>query len=331
MSRRPPSDVLTQPSQPAAASIVLACLAETGKRLDDLVDDDHGDEDALHDFRVALRRTRSAVRAYRAVLGPCARKKDHRRLRDLSRATNAGRDAEVQVEWLVAHRRAVPRGERAGLNILLRELRRTRRAGYAEGRDALRASFERASDKLRRHLGGAADGGEPLRPAFGAPLAEHARTLADLLGRAHSMADRGQLHAARIAVKRLRYLLEPMVGALPETRAAVRTLKELQDLLGGQRDVDLVLATLAVRQAAVADPGLACLTHVAEAERDACWRRLQEAWLTPGSGGAAFLATLDDLGRGLAAPAPVSLPDPRRRGPLSMTPPRRGTARRARA
>jgi CHAD domain-containing protein len=332
MSRRnPPSDVLAQPAPAAAAGIVLARLAETDRRLADLVDDDHDDADALHDFRVALRRSRSALRAYRSILGPCARKKDHRRLRDISRATNAGRDAEVQIEWLVAHRREVPRGERASLNALLRELRRARRAGYAEGRGTLRASFRRASDKLRRHLNGAAATGDPLQPAFGTLLGEHARALAELLGGIHAVTDRDQLHQTRIAAKRLRYLLEPMVGALPVMRAAVRTLKGLQDILGGQRDVDLVLATLAVRQAAVADAGLARLTRAAELERDACWTKLEETWLTPASGGPAFLATLDDLGRGLAAPVPVPVPDPRRRGPLAMTPPRRGPARRARA
>jgi len=325
--RRPPTDLLAQPAPVAAASIVLACLADSERRLDGL--DGAAAGEALHDFRVALRRTRSALRAYRDVLGPCFRKKDHRRLRDMSRATNAGRDAEVQLEWLTAHRAAVARDERGGLNALLRELRRARRAAYAEGCGTLRARFRHASQRLRRHLRRAADGGPGLRASFGTLLAEHAGNLAALLGGVGSVADRDQLHRARIAAKRLRYLLEPMVRPLPEARAAVRALKELQDLLGTQRDVDLVLTMLRERQAATADPGLAQLAAVADGERDACWARLSERWLTPASGGAAFLATLEDLGRGLAGPAAVAAPDPRRHGPQAMIPLRRATARRA--
>ena len=69
---------------------------------------------------------------------------------------------------------------------------------------------------------------------------------------------------------------------------------------------------------------------LARAQREDCWMRLQERWLTPASGGPAFLATLEDLGHRLAGPATVAAPDPRRHGPLAMTPPR-PVARRARA
>jgi len=327
--RRPPTDVLAQPAPVAAASIVLECLADTDRRLDGL--DDADDGEALHDFRVALRRTRSALRAYREVLGPCFRKKDHRRLRDISRATNAGRDAEVQLAWLVAHRREVPRSERDGLNAVLRELRSTRRAGYAEGRSTLRARFRHASQRLRRHLERASADGPSLRAPFGALLAEHAAGLGALLRAVLSAADRDQLHQARIASKRLRYLLEPMVDSLPEARGAIRELKGLQDLLGTQRDVDLVLTMLRERQEETADPGLARLAAVAEKERDGCWVRLWERWLTPASGGPAFLATLDDVGRGLAGTKSAAAADPRRHGPLAMTPPRRPRAKRAQA
>jgi CHAD domain-containing protein len=63
------------------------------------VPDDHK---GLHAFRVAIRRLRSLLRAYRRRLGRAAGKKPRRRLRELSRVTNAARDAHVQLTWLSA-------------------------------------------------------------------------------------------------------------------------------------------------------------------------------------------------------------------------------------
>jgi hypothetical protein len=92
------------------------------------------DIEALHDFRVAVRRLRSLLRAYRRWIGRAGGKKVRRRLRDLGQATNAGRDAEVQVAWLEAQRAALARRERSGLNWLLRRLRAVKRDSYRAAR-----------------------------------------------------------------------------------------------------------------------------------------------------------------------------------------------------
>lgn len=55
------------------------------------------DHKGLHAFRVAIRRQRSRLRAYRRWLGRVAGKKPRRRLREPARATNAARDAHVQL------------------------------------------------------------------------------------------------------------------------------------------------------------------------------------------------------------------------------------------
>ena len=55
------------------------------------------DREALHDFRVAVRRLRSVLRAYRRWLGRAAARKARRRFRSLAATTNDGRDAEVQL------------------------------------------------------------------------------------------------------------------------------------------------------------------------------------------------------------------------------------------
>src|SRR4051794_1842066 len=65
---------------------------------------DKDDPEALHDFRVALRRLRTHQKAYQDVLGRAATKKLRKRLKKIARATNASRDVEVGREWLAKNR-----------------------------------------------------------------------------------------------------------------------------------------------------------------------------------------------------------------------------------
>ena len=66
------------------------------------------------------------------------------------------------------------------------------------------------------------------------------RDIAELereLRKVHSLADREAIHEARIAAKRLRYLLEPFERELPGAPLLVDGLRSLQRLLGQIHDV----------------------------------------------------------------------------------------------
>jgi CYTH domain-containing protein len=52
-------------------------------------------------------------------------------------------------------------------------------------------------------------------------------------------------HQARIAVKRLRYLVEPLRAQLPEARAVIKSLKRLQDRLGKLHDMHMLESEIA--------------------------------------------------------------------------------------
>src|SRR6267143_2102715 len=80
------------------------------------------DTDALHDFRVAMRRLRSTLRAYQPQLARLVPAKLRRRLRDLARATGEARDVEVQISWLEHQRKELPPARRAGVPWLLARL-----------------------------------------------------------------------------------------------------------------------------------------------------------------------------------------------------------------
>ncbi len=226
-----------------------------------------GRPEALHDFRVALRRCRSVVRAYRPWLGKAAGRRIRRSLRRLMRRTNGSRDAEVQIVWLEGARPALRRGERAGLNYLLARLRRRRRAGQAAAA-ALRGRFERLDAALRGRLQRTGPADLTFGRALGERLQEYAADMSARLAAASGAANGEALHDARLAVKRLRYLAEPAVDALAGGPAAVKALKGMQDLLGELNDARVLAAAVDEELARVSAEQTARLRRLALAGTD---------------------------------------------------------------
>lgn len=271
--------LLASPATVAAARIVrnrLDAATAAAARLAD-----RSDVDALHDFRVALRRLRSDLRAYRPWLGRAASRKVRSALRDLGRTTNAGRDAEVQADWLAAADRELPDHARAGAARLAARLRK-RRAPHAS---ELRAALQSSTDKILKRLEFHEDTGPAFAAVYEALLAEHAAAAAARLAAVTRADQVEEAHEARIALKRLRYLLEPLVDELPHAVPRLETVKELQDLLGELHDAHVLDETLADAKASRATPR-STLTALAAANtkrRDAVFTALERRWL----GGAA--------------------------------------------
>ncbi|MDH5197979.1 MAG: CHAD domain-containing protein [Gemmatimonadota bacterium] len=270
---------------------------------------DRRDREALHDFRVAVRRLRSLLRAYRRWLGRTAATKVRRRLRDLGSATNAGRDAEVQLAWLEAQRSALARGERTGLNWLMRNLRATRRESYTGARRHMREDFARVSDMIEKRLAELDETGPPFRETFALLLRQHSAELEARLTAIRGPEDEENAHEARISAKRLRYLLEPVRTDAAGVRPLVAHLKDLQDLLGSLHDMHVLETGLLVALEAIAtskahhlrslalagDPaavhrehrrderlGLVALAARARTERDRLFASLTRRWLHDG-------------------------------------------------
>lgn len=212
---------------------------------------DGGDEEALHDFRVALRRLRSTIRAFRPWLDRAVRPRQERRLKRIARSTNAARDAEVQLAWLRSKRGALD-GERLrpGLDLLLARIEARRTDG--EQPSAVASRFRRAADKLERRLRGSPRGvvvsrgpRETLAGALAEVLRAHAEELRARLEAIRGARDRERIHTARIAGKRLRYLLEPLrEHRVADATGAIARLKRLQDVLGELNDAHLLAAEL---------------------------------------------------------------------------------------
>jgi CHAD domain-containing protein len=206
---------------------------------------DPADVEVLHDFRVALRRLRSLVRAYQPWLQGHPGRKLRRRLRKLVRRTGPARDAEVQLAWLQAREDLVQAIERPGFQWMIRYLESRREAEYQALRARLPKAFESLCRRFLERLGRVrGDDAATLGAAAAQGLRDSATAFHAHLEQVRAVADEGEVHAARIAGKRLRYLLEPLADELPDGKALVKELRVLQDLMGEIHDHQVLSSEL---------------------------------------------------------------------------------------
>src|SRR5678815_877357 len=127
-------DVLTQSSRRASRIIATARLAAVRGAYERFNADE---PDALHQLRVALRRLRSWIRAYRPELEDTTRRRTLRRLRKLVRTTNGARDAEVWATWIDAQTESAAKA-RAGHRYIAAQLTKQHDRASGEAGDRLR-------------------------------------------------------------------------------------------------------------------------------------------------------------------------------------------------
>jgi CHAD domain-containing protein len=196
-----------------------------------------GDEDAVHELRVAGRRLRAA-------LPHLARKPDGRRVRrailgvkELTWAAGASRDLDVM---LACVEKEMPTPRPRPLSRLVGRLRAARRRGRIRMTEAL---LDLDIAKLRRDLRTiVARGCEPLLTVLERiQLAEgqevhELHLILDALG---SNYEADALHRLRIRARRLRYAVELEAEIVGRHAPGLEILKGLQDDLGYMRDLYL--------------------------------------------------------------------------------------------
>jgi CHAD domain-containing protein len=233
---------LPEPAEPATVGPFLtAKLRDLASKIDSSAPRvlATGDDEAVHDLRVALRRTRTALEVGRSVLGRFRADETRRALRDVQSATGVLRDEEVLLELI------------EGLGVDRPDVR-----GWLEAR---RRRERRLRSALRRSIrGGGLDRGRELidallafrvKPSRERRLLKFAlRAVDSAVGRIEQVRDAPianveGLHEFRIACKRLRYTVETFSDVLPPdkiTLASVAT--RLQKRLGDIHDIDVALA-----------------------------------------------------------------------------------------
>jgi len=215
------------------------------------------DEEAVHDFRVSLRRLRTLLRVARRLFGKKQLARIEAELKHYAQATGALRDEEVLREtlaslplpeaaraevgaWLVRRSRAArPRAIKVAE--LLREGPRSFVSAHKHTKairplDRVLSSLDaRLRSEGVTHVGTLHLGHESIREAI-RDVAEHARCAAS---------DSVAMHDLRIREKRLRYTAELFAPVLGERVAHVaKHAARMQRRLGELHDLDAAIASV---------------------------------------------------------------------------------------
>jgi len=240
-------DDLRRPARCVVRRVALAQL-ETIRRASDAYG--RAQPRALHDVRVALRRLRTWLRAYHGEIDDTVRTRIIRKIHRVQTATNAERDLEVQYQWLRAHVARPSEASGGGGHRALRRLRRRHRDAHGDATieitrrlPPLMAALTSALSwyPVRVDLGGAIVTPTMAHAAANA-LASAARDLDARFARVAGPDDAHRVHAARIAAKRVRYLIEPLVETRLVPPGAIERLTALQDGMGELHDAETMRA-----------------------------------------------------------------------------------------
>ena len=273
-ARRAPSDIVLDPAGPVLDGYrkVLAGLAATiAENWQGTIDET--DIEFLHDFRIAVRRTRTVLRESQKVLPSARLEVAVSEFARLGSLTGPPRDLDVYlVEWAIYTDGLAPATVTA-LRPVRDLLEQRQAAAHVELAEALVDPAGRAfMDEWRRWLADPNCGEQP-----GAQADEQlADVVAKRIRRAHErLVEAGRLirpdtpaenvHDLRKHAKKLRYLIECFASVLADRprKEFVRRLKVLQDNLGVHQDAEVHVATLRAIAVDLHDVGESSETLVA--------------------------------------------------------------------
>jgi CHAD domain-containing protein len=216
------------------------------------------DSEFLHDYRVAIRRTRSILRQLNGVFDPHQTAWFLSGLRELGKRTNELRDCDVYLLRKAEYFELLPPSLRASLNPFFRDIETARRLllkqfcrylssaeyfGFIESWSNFVKQDELPDQELapKSSLATRLVAASSIRKAWKKVIV-HGRRIG-----AHANDD--ELHALRIDCKKLRYLLEFFSSLFPQKIVGrlVRHLKELQENLGTFVDLSVQLRFLQTR------------------------------------------------------------------------------------
>jgi CHAD domain-containing protein len=231
------------PARVAVARMLVSFLDEMEAAWDGTVTDI--DIEFLHDFRVAVRRSRSAVKLLGDVLPSALVAWVTPQLKWLGDLTTPSRDLDVLLQELPSLSGCLSSGRPEDVEPLVLELIRLRADEQCSLVRGLRsARFERLRARWRASLEELATwDGRPCAGPTAATIGVERLAAADrrVLRRGSRITDASpaeDLHDLRKRAKELRYLLEtftPLLGP-GDARGAVKELKALQDVLGTFQD-----------------------------------------------------------------------------------------------
>ena len=204
------------------------------------------DAAALHDFRVALWRLQTHLDTYKKYLGRRRANKMRRSLRKLVSATSTSRYFEVQREWIEQQMSdgRVSQIQREGLELILAEFYGNSQSDTNRSElEPIKSRFATIGDKFtepRWSVPKSPDPNAGIVAVTRVALREHTAKLRNRLRRIESVDSVRTTHRARLALKRLRYILEPLAKIIPDASDLFGEIKAMQDTLGSLRDLQIL-------------------------------------------------------------------------------------------
>ncbi|HXW05685.1 MAG TPA: CHAD domain-containing protein [Vicinamibacterales bacterium] len=259
------------PRKPHVTTVLLARRARALKR--HVAGAIKGDGVGVHQARVASRRLREAVPVLATGLKGSRTANARRKIRRLTRALGKVRELDVTLRLLddMAQRETFPR-------VALEEVRGRVVAGREEGREQMLKRLARIRlDKLDRRLASVArtleaERSDGWRQELARRLLKRSKALGAAVEAAGHMYAPEQVHAVRIALKKLRYAMELAAeGGQREAAKLLPKLKRGQETLGRLHDLQVLQTHVAAVQAQPArttspDAGLEVIAGALERE-----------------------------------------------------------------
>ncbi|MGH9244473.1 MAG: CHAD domain-containing protein [Acidimicrobiales bacterium] len=231
-----------------AVAILQTLLATTDANLEGTLDDI--DSEFLHDLRVAVRRTRSGLKAFPGVFPPGQLTRFAPGFRWVQQASGPARDLDVQVLEFDAELGHLAAEAASQLEPLRRLLDAKRTVAHRHLNRALRSvRYRRLLDRWRTFLARPTPGPEAGRPVSEVASERIWRAYRRVVkgGRAITAASPAEdLHDLRKRGKELRYLVEFFATLYPKDDVVglVKELKAVQDNLGAFQDDQVQAANL---------------------------------------------------------------------------------------
>lgn len=248
------------------------------------------DPECLHDYRVAVRRTRALLGQLKEVFPAATTQRYAQQFAGLGAITGRPRDLDVYLLEFEQHRAELPEAMRADLDPLREHLALHAAEAHAQLNAQLDAAayarwtrrWEMFLDQPPPRRASARQAAAPIQALVSRRVWKLYRRLVEEGAAIAPDGPPEPLHDLRKTAKKLRYLLELFRGLYPPEQLAplVKALKGLQDHLGAFQDAHAQIAQLrefagALRESGAPTPALLALGALLE-RRYVCEQRLRK-------------------------------------------------------
>ncbi len=205
------------------------------------------DTEFLHDFRVSIRRTRSALSLIKEVFPSEDISYFSNEFKNLQQLSNRLRDLDVYILKEKAYREILPEELQSGLDAFFIDLKTEKRLEHQKVMRILnQGDYKNYLNQWEKFLKSdtlphTRNSAKPVKKIASVIIFKRFKKILKIGERIQDDTPEGQLHQLRIECKKLRYLLEFFQSLYPKRSMSylIKNLKLLQDKLGTFNDLSI--------------------------------------------------------------------------------------------